>query len=80
MTEATVHALNGAAIWTGVAAPDLVAALEDALSRARSGEIVAVAVAMQYRDKSSGHTIAGAGDKAPLLGALAMLQYAVASQ
>lgn len=57
--SAKVVSLNGAEIIRPGADPDVVRALEDWLERARSGEIVGVAVVGFYRDNASGSQHAG---------------------
>jgi hypothetical protein len=71
-----VHSLWGQPTGERTPQPELVAALEDALERARSGEIVGAAFATVYCDGLSGWSLAGRVGGNSLIGALEMVKAA----
>ena len=68
--------LNGKPVEPGEADidPNVVKTLEGALERARSGEIVAVAIATIMANGSGGTSFAGAARPIELLGAIGILR------
>lgn len=78
MASASVVSIAGVPIWTGEADRGLVSVLEDVLERARSGEVVGVVFAAQYRDNSAYHAAAGAYTPANMIGRLTMAAHAIA--
>ena len=53
---------------------DVIATLESVLEQARAGQVSSVAVAVVYRDGSTGKTWSGAPSASTLVGAVARLQ------
>lgn len=71
---AEIVSLHGDPIYTGESKESVVKVLEEWLERARSGEIIGVAVAVVYRDGAHGHNIAGSRDSG-LIGELFSLAH-----
>lgn len=71
----SVHVL-GESYQIGDANPDLVAALERLLERAKSGDIVSIACAVMHNDKSAAYKCVGVTSYS-LLGALRLAENVV---
>ena len=68
--EAEIVTLYGQCCDPRVSSKRVVAMLEDALERARAGEITGIAMALINYDKSSGYITAGMTNSVTLLGSV----------